>query len=452
MSQVLTVPTHFNDIGELSDGFLDRVERDTLILYGPVPYEDGSAIEFAVLLADGTSALEGSGRVRAAVDGGAERVPETRYDVVVEALVLQGRFEVVFERLVMARQAVSENPPPPEQLEPTTGEMEAAAPESDTLGTAVDDTDDDSTPEFQLSTEEVVSVAPDELVSVLPGGLEEEAEASPPSVTEVRSDSDLEGDLTAEAWVEEAVIEDDDDMEMEMSVEEADPQVVQWEDEPPVELSIDAEAPLETDASSQEAREPAEPLEEPADVELVRAFEAGDEPLVMTTDEPSGETLETKVVDEDDEALVVTEDASMEALEAEVDEEGEPLVAAEPNVGAPVPKPTIAAPPEAPPAPGGLNVVAPPEGLTRPSRAMSDDSFVAGSDSGYEEEHSGMFEYEEGLPIPSRPPLPDLDPARRVAAVEASPANDVEESEPPEAHEDYEEIRLSELAESAEEG
>jgi len=84
MSKVLTVPTHFNDIGELSEGFLDRIEQDILILYGPVPYEDGAEIEFAVLLADGTPALQGTGIVRAAVDGGAERVPETRYDVVVE--------------------------------------------------------------------------------------------------------------------------------------------------------------------------------------------------------------------------------------------------------------------------------------------------------------------------------------------------------------------------------
>ena len=64
MSQVLTVPTHFNDLGELSEGFLDRVEQDTLILYGPVAYEDGSEIEFVVLLADGSPALEGMGRVR----------------------------------------------------------------------------------------------------------------------------------------------------------------------------------------------------------------------------------------------------------------------------------------------------------------------------------------------------------------------------------------------------
>ena len=147
MSQVLTVPTHFNDIGELSEGFLDRVERDTLILYGPVAYEDGSQIEFAVLLADGTAALEGTGVVRAAVDGGADRVPETRYDVVVEALELDGRYEVVFERLVLARQAVSEPPvPDPEEDEPT-GEIDAAPEHDDSADapSANDSADDEAT-------------------------------------------------------------------------------------------------------------------------------------------------------------------------------------------------------------------------------------------------------------------------------------------------------------------
>ena len=124
MSQVLTVPTHFNDIGELSEGFLDRVEQDTLILYGPVAYEEGSEIEFAVLLADGTPTLEGVGRVRAAVDGGEDRVPETRYDVVVEALEFDARSEVVFERLVISRQAVSDRPPSEDDA-PITDDMRA---------------------------------------------------------------------------------------------------------------------------------------------------------------------------------------------------------------------------------------------------------------------------------------------------------------------------------------
>ncbi|MBW1758055.1 MAG: hypothetical protein JRJ80_18070, partial [Deltaproteobacteria bacterium] len=136
MSQVLTVPTHFNDLGELSEGFLDRVEQDTLILYGPVAYEDGSEIEFVVLLADGSPALEGVGRVRAAVDGGADRVPETRYDVVVEALQLDGRSEVVFERLVLARQAVSDHPPT-DDAEPPTGDIDVA-PSDDELSSEPD--------------------------------------------------------------------------------------------------------------------------------------------------------------------------------------------------------------------------------------------------------------------------------------------------------------------------
>ena len=341
MSQVLTVPTHFSDIGELSEGFLDRVEHDTLILYGPVPYEDGSDIDFVVLLADGTSALEGSGRVRAAVDGGAERVPETRYDVVLEALELEGRSEVVFERLVMARQAVSDRPPAEDDA-PITGEMETAS---------VDDGNEaekaEAAPEVEIISEEVLSIPPDE-------------------------------------------VEDEDS---------------------PVELSIDAQVTLEKYASSQQA------------------------PVEQAYDE-----------------VVASEETFEDAFQAEVDEDGEPLVAAEPNVGAPVPKPSMAAPPAVPPAPAGLNLVPPPEGLTRPSRAGADEELIASYEAAGEEENSGLFEYEEGLPIPSRPPLPDLDPARRVAAVEANDVDDVEESEPPEADDDYEEIRLSELAESAEEG
>jgi hypothetical protein len=370
MSQVLTVPTHFADIGELSEGFLDRVEQDTLILYGPVPYEDGSDINFVVLLADGTSALEGSGRVRAAVDGGVERVPETRYDVVLEALELEGRSEVVFERLVMARQAVSD-PAPAEGDAPVTGDMDAAP---------VDDageTEEAVAPEVEIAADEVFSIPPDEV---------EEVEAA----------------------------EEDDETEMEMSVEEASADdVSDWDEESPLELSIDAQATLEKYASSHSEQAPVE--------------QAYDE-------------------------VVASEETFEEAFQAEVDEDGEPLVAAEPNVGAPVPKPSMAAPPAAPPAPAGLNLVPPPEGLTRPSRVGADEELIASYESAGEEENSGLFEYEEGLPIPSRPPLPDLDPARRVAAVEANDVDDVEESEPPEANDDYEEIRLSELAESAEEG
>ncbi len=337
MSQVLTVPTHFNDIGELSEGFLDRVEQDTLILYGPVPYEDGSDVDFAVLLADGTAALEGRARVRAAVDGGAERVPETRYDVVLEALELDGHYEVVFERLVMARQAVSDRPAADSDA-PVTGETNTAS---------VDD---------EIETEDaVLEVVPDKVFSIQPHEVQD----------------------------------------------------VELDEHEASELAIDPQVMLQKYAGAHA---------------------------------------------EDDDEVTASDESFEQAFQAEVDEDGLPLVAAEPNVGGPVPKPSMAAPPEVPPAPAGLNLVPPPEGLTRPSRAGVEEDLLSSYEAVGEEETSGLFKYEEGLPIPSRPPLPDLDPSRRVAAVEANDVDDVEDSEPPEANDDYEEIRLSELAESAEEG
>ena len=66
---------------------------------------------------------------------------------------------------------------------------------------------------------------------------------------------------------------------------------------------------------------------------------------------------------------------------------------------------------------------------------------------------TGLFAYDEGLPIPSRPPLPDPNRAKKVDPVEAANDYDVEESEPPELSADeYEEVRLSDFAEAAEEG
>jgi len=106
MSDVLTVPTHFGDLSELSQGLVDRVDEDRIILYGPNPYAEGEAVGFSVLLVDGTPALEGVGRIAAAVDGGEERDPETRYDIVFDELQLEGRSEVVYERIVLARQSM----------------------------------------------------------------------------------------------------------------------------------------------------------------------------------------------------------------------------------------------------------------------------------------------------------------------------------------------------------
>jgi hypothetical protein len=385
MSQVLTVPTHFNDIGELSEGFLDRVERDTLILYGPVAYEDGSEIQFAVLLADGTTALQGTGVVRAAVDGGADRVPETRYDVVVEALELDGRFEVVFERLVLARQAVSEPPlADPEENEPT-GEVEAAPASggADDEPRADDSTVDKASAysnDVELNEDEVFSLASDESDSGFPE--ESAVETEPP---------------------------DDADDEPETSMEE-------------VEHEDDYE-------------------EEPATVVAAVDLEA------MMAD--AGEAREEENHDEE----VHAEATTAEEEDVDADYAFEHGIAAEPKVGMPVPIPSMAAPPDAPPAPPRLRLAEPPDGLTRPSLAKAEELRFS-TDGEVSDVHStGLFAYEAGLPIPSRPPLPDPNGRRSARANEAQGGSDVEESEPPESNDDeYEEVRLSDFAGAVEEG
>lgn len=103
MSQALRISTEFGDISELAAGLADRVDEQQVILYGPDPYEEGADIDFELLLADGSTALAGAGRVRASFDGGDERPPEARYDIVVDSLQFEPRAEVVFERILLAR-------------------------------------------------------------------------------------------------------------------------------------------------------------------------------------------------------------------------------------------------------------------------------------------------------------------------------------------------------------
>jgi hypothetical protein len=400
MSQVLTVPTHFNDLGELSEGFLDRVEQDTLILYGPVAYEDGSEIEFAVLLADGSPALEGTGRVRAAVDGGADRVPETRYDVVVEALQLDGRSEVVFERLVLARQVVSDHPPA-DDAEPPTGDVNVAPADDES-------SDEPVVEEVELAADEAFSVPPDEVYSVAP------EEAEPVTVP-----PDEEAPDTVPP---DASDEDDED---------------EYDDEPATVIAaVDAEAMM---AEADAAPEPvSEPVSEPAPA-LEAEFGEDDDVLVEASMSEASDRDEEPVADQ--EGGFNSEYAF---------EHG---IAAEPQVGMPVPIPSMAAPPEAPPAPPTLRLADPPDGLTRPSLAQAEASLFTTDGEVSDVHTTGLFVYENGLPIPSRPPLPDPNGPRTTAAVEAADGYDVEESEPPNTNDDeYEEVRLSDFAEAAEEG
>ena len=434
MSQVLTVPTHFNDLGELSEGFLDRVEQDTLILYGPVAYEDGSEIEFAVLLADGSPALEGTGRVRAAVDGGADRVPETRYDVVVEALQLDGRSEVVFERLVLARQAVSDHPP---------------ADDMDVVPSAGEGSDAPVLQAVELSADDAFSVPPDAVFSVTPD--EEDAPDTVPPDEEDAPDT----------VPPEAIDQDDED---------------DYDDEPATVIAaVDAEAMMaEAEASSETVLESvpaAESVPESVPVsESVPASEAvtvsGSEPALEFADADDEDDVvveatmsETSDWDEEPPAELSAEAEA--GPEAEAEQEGdfdseyafEHGIAAEPQVGKPVPIPSMAAPPEAPPAPPTLRLAEPPEGLTRPSLTQVEEALFSTDGEVSDVHTTGLFAYENELPIPSRPPLPDLNRPASVRPVEAAGDYDVEESDPPEANDDeYEEIRLSDFAEAAEEG
>jgi hypothetical protein len=398
MSQVLTVPTHFNDLGELSEGFLDRVEQDTLILYGPVAYEDGSEIEFVGLLADGSPALEGTGRVRAAVDGGADRVPETRYDVVVEALQLDGHSEVVFERLVLARQVVSDHPPA-DDAEPPTGDMNVAPADDES-------SDDPVVEEVELAADEAFSVPPDEVYSVAP------EEAEPVTVP-----PDEEAPDTVPP---DASDEDDED---------------EYDDEPATVIAaVDAEAMM-AEADAVRESEPA-PESEP-----VREAEFGEADDVLV------EASMTEASDQDEEP-VADQEGGFDSEYA-----FDHGIAAEPQVGMPVPIPSMAAPPEAPPAPPTLRLADPPDGLTRPSLAQAEASLFTIDGEVSDVNTTGLFVYENGLPIPSRPPLPDPNGPRTTAAVEAADGYDVEDSEPPNANDDeYEEVRLSDFAEAAEEG
>ncbi len=389
MSQVLTVPTHFNDLGELSEGFLDRIEQDTLILYGPVAYEDGSEIEFVVLLADGSPALEGTGRVRAAVDGGADRVPETRYDVVVEALQLDGRSEVVFERLVLARQSVSDHPPA-EGDAPPTDEMDVVPADEDAPDTvppeAIDEDDED-----EYDDEPATVIAAVDAQAMMAEAEAEAASVSEPVSEAVPAAESVPASEAVTVSGSEPALEFEDDDKDNVVVEASKSEASDGEEEPAAELSADAQAALEANAD-QEGRFDSE-----------YAFEHG--------------------------------------------------IAAEPQVGMPVPIPSMAAPPEAPPAPPTLRLADPPEGLMRPSLAQVEES-PFNTDGEVSDVHTtGLFAYENGLPIPSRPPLPDLNRPASVRPVEAAGDSDVEESEPPEANDDeYEEVRLSDFAEAAEEG
>lgn len=98
--QTLWVRTSYRDIDSLCEGFADRVENGSLILYGPDCFEEGSAVLFSIELEDGTAAAEGIGTVVGCVDAGADRSVETRYDVVIHVAQLRGAHASPFQEML----------------------------------------------------------------------------------------------------------------------------------------------------------------------------------------------------------------------------------------------------------------------------------------------------------------------------------------------------------------
>lgn len=119
MTQVLTIPTPFNDFSELTENFAQRVDEERLMLPCSAAVPEGEWVQFSVLLGDGEVALAGIGRVQGAFDNGDEHPPEYRFDVVLDSLQFEGMHEVMFERLLMARSSIL-------GAEPVTGEVSIA--------------------------------------------------------------------------------------------------------------------------------------------------------------------------------------------------------------------------------------------------------------------------------------------------------------------------------------
>ena len=139
MSEPLIVHSHFEDIAQLAEGLADRVDEGQLILYGPTNYEEGDRVAFTLMLLDETVVVEGLAKVQSTIDGGEERDPSIRYDVVLGELDLDDRSEIMFERLYMATQgdgsrstaAEIEEAAAPEPAEDEAADEEADVSEAD---------------------------------------------------------------------------------------------------------------------------------------------------------------------------------------------------------------------------------------------------------------------------------------------------------------------------------
>jgi hypothetical protein len=119
MAEPLIIATPFAELGELSEHFAQRVDEGRLMLPYATGVDEGQWVQFQVLYADSSVAMEGTGKVSGAYDNGEEHPAEYRFDIVLEELSFDGTSEVVFERIVVARESMV-------SADPGTGEVSIA--------------------------------------------------------------------------------------------------------------------------------------------------------------------------------------------------------------------------------------------------------------------------------------------------------------------------------------
>lgn len=117
MTQSLIILTPFADMSELAENFASRVDESHLML----PYSEAVAeeewVHFVVQLADESPVITGQGRCTGSNDNGEEYPPEYRFDVVLDSLQFEGMSEVMFERILVARESQASG-------DPGTGEID----------------------------------------------------------------------------------------------------------------------------------------------------------------------------------------------------------------------------------------------------------------------------------------------------------------------------------------
>ncbi|MFO0694195.1 MAG: hypothetical protein U0230_11610 [Polyangiales bacterium] len=356
MSDVLTVHTHFEDISELAQGLADRVDENQIILYGPESYEEGAELGFQVLLADGTPGLEGSGFVTATYDGGEDRDPDTRYDVVIAGLRLEGMSEVVFERLMVARASLVGDEPPSTEMAVPEGLAEAVAAEE------VAEVADVAEP----VEEAVEAVAAEEVAEV---------EEAAPAPIEAMFDDEATTVASAADFLAEEAEPEPEPVAAEEVAEVAEPEPV-------------AAAPVEPPAPA--------PVAAPA-------------PAPVSAPEP---------------VAAAAPAARPQAREIPAAVEVAPIAGGGRNVGATGEGFRGVPPPNAPPVPPGFTVQKDLDAdqLARPALASAWQPEARPAEPSGPSD--GLFQYGGPIPIPNKPPRPELSEAERVSKAPAPTTED----------------------------